>query len=136
VHSIRRKDAVDRGDVVYYLGCDIEVMTARIPPGGVRSAHTHTKATEVNYVVSGATVVETETATETFSAGDVFGFAPDGQMHSVRNDGLVECVILTVKTVTDGADHTRDFQTDKVPSEGRPAQHEPWRRFFGGEGAP
>ena len=134
VHSIRLGEAIERDGKVYYLGRDIEIISMCLRPGDLTEWHSHTKVTEVLYVVSGQVVVQTRGRTETFSHGDVFGFRPDGQEHRVRNDGPAECLIVTVKTVTDCADHTVDFQTDKQPNAGRSPSLEPWRKFFGCEG--
>lgn len=131
MHAIRRGEAIERDGRMYYLGRDVEVISLHLPPGAITEWHAHTKATEVLYVVSGSVVVETRTSSEAFSDGDVFGFAPNGQEHRVRNSGRVVCMIVTFKTVTDCMDHTHDFQTDKTPNVGRTFTAEPWRKFFG-----
>lgn len=132
IHVIRRDVAIskmreDGSRARYYLARDIEIIRAVMPPGCESDWHTHKVVTEVIYVFIGNVHAETETNGEVLSSGDVCAFPP-GVKHRLVNRDVEPAFIFAVKFVSDGVDHTRDFQTDK--GNGRAFVEEPWRVFF------
>ncbi len=130
-----RKDKASNEERRYYLAGDIEVILTVMPPDHTQPKHGHSVATEVHYVQKGKVEVQTESGVQEFQAGDVFAFSPDRQLHQLRNPSKKEeCLLLTIKVISDGRDHTAEFKGDKVepdPQKGDNWVAEKKRLIFG-----
>lgn len=79
----------------FYSGSSLKLIYSSLHPGCSIGEHRHERGEDINYVLSGSGVAECCGETETLEPG-VWHICPSGGVHSIRNTGETELVLLTV----------------------------------------
>jgi len=84
-------------------GGDLSVIEERMPPGSREQRHSHTRARQFFYVLSGVLTIERNGAVLAIAAGHGLEMPP-GTPHQARNDSAADVVFLVISAPTTAGD--------------------------------
>jgi quercetin dioxygenase-like cupin family protein len=103
----------------HLLKCaDLSVIQERVPPGGGEIRHSHSRARQFFYVLSGTATLELVGYSVTLGAGDGI-HVPPNTVHRFANDSATDVVFLVISSPSTSGDRTN------VPQERGPCAAPP-----------
>lgn len=88
-------------------GQDLSVIEERVPPGAAEVRHTHDRARQFFYVLTGTATLEFDDGMVSFSAGQGVHVAP-GVRHRFVNGSSDEVVFLVISSPSTAGDRRED----------------------------
>lgn len=88
-------------------GQDLSVIEERVPPGAAEARHTHDRARQFFYVLTGTATLEFDDQSVSFTAGQGVHVAP-GVRHRFVNHSRDEVVFLVISSPSTAGDRRED----------------------------